>query len=74
MKEVRMPKVGEYWYIATKIPSDTPYVSLNVIEICKIIAVDPIIARGSVSCFLTEDIKCLSKWEPNWFWKLLGYK
>lgn len=64
------PKVGEHWYVSMK--------DLWIeVHLCKVLAI-----KGDVYTVGRDDDKykivslCdfLGKWEPNWFWKLLGYK
>lgn len=71
------PKIGEYWYTMLV---DSRY------EISKIVKIDKgkvFIQRWDYSGYKLPQLEGIDynwflnvaiKWEPNWFWKMLGYK
>lgn len=66
---MRIPKAGEYWYIYAK--NRTVFAKIMAVNDTTIVAYIPKF-DGTISYKVSicdEDVK----WEPNWFWKLLGY-
>lgn len=71
---VKNPKVGEYWYCRVDIVSHIPYYEKEVIMLCRVLATEPIIVDAHYNNITILQENCLSKWEPNFFQRLLGYK
>ncbi len=82
-----MPKVGEYWNLVTSVKVDFGgndfYYEDNTL-VAKCVSVTergPIFHGRSMVDYRKVyygagfyNCKWINKWEPNWFWKLLGYK
>jgi hypothetical protein len=67
---MRVPKVGEYWYANSG--TITAFVKIVAVSDSTIIAYLPKYGE-SISYSITTCTKDV-KWEPNWFWRMLGYK
>lgn len=69
------PNVGEYWYVHCAV-EDSLVGEYNTVQICKIegIVNDKYLVQVNKQAWETSRVNVLRKWEPNWFWKLLGYK
>lgn len=70
-----MPKVGEYYYVSI-VMGDKSSVTLE-----KIVSIDGTVVVLESGCFIYgmksvdyTELQYFKKWEPNWFWKMLGYK
>lgn len=80
------PKAGEYWYISSTLriswDGSPPFIRNRYIILAKCVDDRPIFIGPKLSGFgstvyggsLGWNYELLYKWEPNWFWKLLGYK
>lgn len=83
-----MPKVGEYWHLSIPLRvidlDSSKEFHENRAIVAKCVSVTD---RGPVfygnALFSLRNVyygsgfyecKIVGKWEPNWFWKLLGYK
>lgn len=79
-----MPKIGEYWYLNIPLKN----VDLDRIELHSIIAEcvsvtenGPVFYGNAPTHYRSVYYgpgfyycERVNKWEPNWFWRLLGYK
>jgi hypothetical protein len=83
------PKVGEYWYISSVLriswDGNPPFIRETHILLARCIKITnnrPIFHAPKLSGFGYTvyggesgwNYELLYRWEPNWFWKLLGYK
>lgn len=83
------PKIGEYWYISGKLtiswdgkPPFIREVHIILAQCVRIRDGKPVFYGAKLTGFGYTiyggssgwDYELIYKWEPNWFWKLLGYK
>lgn len=79
-----IPKAGEYWNLLATLQVSwdgrPPYMYEQRIIVAKCIGngvfIGPALNRFGKTVYGRNGYSytLLSKWEPNWFWKLLGYK
>lgn len=64
------PKIGEYWYVDTGYLTDLIYIGRIIgIKNDKYIVM---ITNSNITQIFPDKMLC--KWQPNRFWKMLGYK
>jgi len=72
---MRKPEVGEYWYIGIRVISTHTFTfethEYDDIVLAKCVSSNIFKYRDY---YITTNTVIYSKWEPNWFWKFLGYK
>lgn len=72
-----LPQIGEYWYIVHTLTNIyNPLLKRNVVSLVRIesIVKDCVIVKYDNELLSLRKENCLSKWKPNLFWKMLGYK
>jgi hypothetical protein len=62
------PRSDEYWYVLNEFS--------NQLDILKIVEYGKDLTK--VNCYYVDyyvySDRLMKKWEPNWFWRLLGFK
>jgi hypothetical protein len=77
-----MPKVGEYWNLSIPLRGTDGIEMHSIVAKCVSIRDGYPVFYGNAPTHYRKvyygpgfyNCKWISKWEPNWFWKLLGYK
>lgn len=74
------PNIGEYWYIKGFVryydDYGDNYLTTPEVILSKICSVNEyeIVIINKFGTSIANRNTVVGKWEPNWFWKLLGYK